>query len=258
MAIPLKSRAEAPPGRGGPSRYEEFTAGHPVVACTWEGRGGWTRDLTLFPDGGVDLVWTGEALLSVAAGETILRSSLESDRINVGLRLRPGAAGAVLGAPAHRLQGRSVRLADLWGKTATRVETRLARAREPARRRAILEALVADRLAGRAGPDPAVLKAVDDLAAPGASVEAAARTAGLSTRELHRRFVAEVGLGPKTLQRVLRFGDLIRRLGDLSAGRTRLAELALDLGYADQAHLSRECRRIGAATPLGLVRRWAR
>jgi AraC-like DNA-binding protein len=33
-----------------------------------------------------------------------------------------------------------------------------------------------------------------------------------------------------------------------------LARLALDAGYADQAHLTRECRRLAGVTPTALMR----
>ena len=65
-----------------------------------------------------------------------------------------------------------------------------------------------------------------------------------------RRPAAAVGYGPKTLQRVLRFG---RALAALDAG-VDLARLALEAGYADQAHLTRECTRLAGAPPAALAR----
>lgn len=71
------------------------------------------------------------------------------------------------------------------------------------------------------------------------------RRIGVSDRELLRRCRAAVGYGPKTLDRILRF----QRAWSLAATRTTLAELALDCGYADQAHLARECQRLAGLTP---------
>ena len=56
----------------------------------------------------------------------------------------------------------------------------------------------------------------------------------MSERQLLRRFRVAAGYGPKTLARVLRFA---RFVGGTDRGRSDIARLALDFGYADQAHL---------------------
>ena len=74
-----------------------------------------------------------------------------------------------------------------------------------------------------------------------------ADTLGIGERQLLRRFDRAVGYGPKTLDRVLRLQRLLRAL---DAGRgDDLAWLALDLGYADQAHMTREAVRLAGRTP---------
>jgi AraC-like DNA-binding protein len=72
---------------------------------------------------------------------------------------------------------------------------------------------------------------------------------GLSERQLRRRFVDAVGYGPKTLARILRF----QRFLALAGSGEDLARLALAAGYADQAHLTRETRRLAGRTPLELA-----
>src|SRR5204862_7858097 len=75
---------------------------------------------------------------------------------------------------------------------------------------------------------------------------------GLSERQLLRRFRRAVGYGPRTLARVARF----QRFLALAEGcrDADLARLAFDAGYADQPHLTRECRRLSGRTPLELIR----
>ena len=70
---------------------------------------------------------------------------------------------------------------------------------------------------------------------------------GLSERQLLRRFDDAVGYGPKVLARVLR----LQRLLALPPG-AGLAEAALEAGYADQAHMSAEVRRLTGLTPAEL------
>jgi AraC-like DNA-binding protein len=68
---------------------------------------------------------------------------------------------------------------------------------------------------------------------------------GLSPRTVQRHFVRALGLSPKRLaqiQRANRAVDLLR------AGRTAV-DVAMDLGYADQPHMTRSLRRFVGRTP---------
>ncbi|MGW4060737.1 helix-turn-helix domain-containing protein [Amycolatopsis sp. NPDC004747] len=83
-------------------------------------------------------------------------------------------------------------------------------------------------------------------AAAGLVRPAAATGAGaVSERRLRRRFVQAVGYGPATYLRVSRFQRAVA-LAPLVPG---LAALAAGAGYADQAHLSRDCRALTGLTP---------
>jgi hypothetical protein len=70
--------------------------------------------------------------------------------------------------------------------------------------------------------------------------------------------VFPAGIGPKRLHRVLRFRRFVGHLGQLADGRRGLAELAAELGYADQAHLGRECLQLAGASPAALVELYRR
>jgi AraC-like DNA-binding protein len=80
----------------------------------------------------------------------------------------------------------------------------------------------------------------------------------VSERQLRRRCQASVGYGPATLRRVLRFrrfvswADAAQGSGNLP-DRGDLAGVAFELGYADQAHLTRECARLAGLTPAALL-----
>lgn len=266
MAIPLKADARLRPSATGPagmlSSYREFAPSDSrataVIACTWEGQAGWTHSLRLLPDGCVDLVWDGASLVAFGPAPVALRSPLRAESRNVGLRLACGAAGAILGLPIDGLRGRARALHEAWGPRARHGEAQLARASGPVEQRAVLERLVIDRLDDGHRPDLRVVDAAGRLAARTASVADVAQASGLGSRDLHRRFLHHVGYGPKALHRVLRFGGFIRRLAAVANGKVTLASLAADLGYADQAHLCRECRQIAGASPSALLRTWHR
>jgi AraC-like DNA-binding protein len=71
---------------------------------------------------------------------------------------------------------------------------------------------------------------------------------GMSARQLQRRVSDAVGYGPKMLQRVLRF----QRLQALEPAP--LAELALDAGYADQAHMTAEVTSLAGISPVRFLK----
>lgn len=208
--------------------------------------------MRLLPDGCVDLVWDGARLVVFGAREASAQVEVRAAARPVGVRLRPGVAGGALGRRADELPAAGIALAELWGARARRWERRLAAA-DLSGRRELLEGLIATE--GR-DPDPLVLAAVR-LIRSGSSVHGAADAIALSPRALQRRFRAAAGLAPKTFSRVLRLQAFLALLGPLSNGERALAGVAADCGYADQPHLSRECRALTGDTPGGLVTRWS-
>ncbi|MGW5716752.1 helix-turn-helix domain-containing protein [Amycolatopsis sp. NPDC003865] len=217
-----------------------------VLACGWHGSTGWARPLRVLPDGCADLVWDGEALTVVVTVGAPLRLWVPASAARVGVRLRCGAAAAVLGTAMPELPA-VTRLSDLWGAAARLAEEQLASA-DPQAQRGILESLVARR---GATPDRRVLAAVQSL---GTATRTSDLAVDLSERSVRRHFRHAVGAGPKQLHRVRRFQRFLRLLEPLAAGRATLAGVAAGLGYADQSHLGRECRRLSGSSPAALVR----
>jgi AraC-like DNA-binding protein len=122
-------------------------------------------------------------------------------------------------------------------------------------------------LAGRVGElvrdspaDPLVTEAARLLGRPRAQAGDVAARLDVGERQLLRRCRATVGYGPATLRRVLRFRRFVTMVdtgGGGPAGLDRagpdLAGLAADTGYADQAHLTRECVRLAGLPPAALA-----
>jgi AraC-like DNA-binding protein len=216
-----------------------------VVACLWENGPAEDRTQRVVPDGCVDLIWFAERELVIAGADTGPRSVELAGRTRLsGIRLRPGAAGAVLGLPALELRDRQVPVSLVWGTEGASLEEAVACA-EPQRRLELLAAAVAVR---RVEPDGLVLAAARRLAAPRARVADVAAELGVSERQLHRRLLASVGYGPKVLARVAR----LRRLVALAEGS--LVSRALDAGYASQAHMNEEVRRLTGTTPVRFLK----
>jgi len=178
-------------------------------------------------------------------------SALPAGTFLAGIRLRPGAGGPALGLPLSALLDQRVGVSDL----ATRFGVRLARLLEPTLTPAVALRLLAGAVGGlvlEGPPDPLVMEAARLLAGPGAQAGDVAARLGAGERQLLRRCRAAVGYGPATLRRVLRFRRFVTRI-DAGPGGPDLARLAADTGYADQAHLSRECVRLAGLPPTALA-----
>jgi AraC-like DNA-binding protein len=165
---------------------------------------------------------------------------------SVGAQLLPGAAPLLLGAAASELAERHTPLEDLWGAGVREIEERLALAGPDQDRLALFESILAERLPRVRGIHPAVAGALAGLGAH-EGVRSLVSRSGYS----HRRFVAlfreAVGLSPKLYSRVLRFRRMLERAA--APAPPPWATLALDAGYSDQAHLSREFRELAGVTP---------
>jgi transcriptional regulator GlxA family with amidase domain len=90
------------------------------------------------------------------------------------------------------------------------------------------------------------------LTEPSRPITELANHVGLSERQLRRRVEEAVGYPPRTLARILRFQRFLG-LSREAAFPRRLASLAADAGYSDQAHLTRDARELSGLTPAALL-----
>ena len=179
----------------------------------------------------------------------------------IQLAVSPLGARALLGMPAGELASIDVEGSAVLGPLADRIADRLQAAGDWPARFAVLDQMLASRLA--AGPPSCradgvsaeVSQAWRRLLAVGGRCEVSrlAAETGWSDRHLRDRFRDETGLTPKAAARVIRF-DRARRLLQHRAAAAGmalpgLADLAADCGYYDQAHLAREFRDLAGCPP---------
>jgi AraC-like DNA-binding protein len=227
----------------------------PWVRCLWvltvQGRGGpgW-----VVPDGVMDLVASGPELRVAGPDTRPWPVRRDAGAVAVGVRFHPGAAPGLLGPPAVELLDSRVAPDALWGRPGRELAERVAEAPTPAARLTAMVAALTARAGDATTPDPMVAAAVARLERDPASarVGGLGPLLGLGERQLRRRFRSGVGYGPKTLARVLRFQRLLALLRDDRPGRPGLAEVAVQAGYADQAHMTAECVRLAARSPAAL------
>jgi AraC-like DNA-binding protein len=242
------------------SMYREFQPPRALarfVECFWTRRlddPADDRAGTILPDGRVDLIWLSDGGTLVAGPATrALPRPIAAPFSVVGARLRIGAVPSVIVQPAHELIDSHVPLEALDGRAVRELAARLEQAGDPATAARAMADGIAALTRRDEGGDLQVRGAVRALGRAGATVAGAAADAGLSERQLRRRFRDAVGYGPKTLQRVLRFQSALARLRDEPTPGGGIARAAAEAGYADQAHLTRETRELAGLTPSELA-----
>ena len=166
----------------------------------------------------------------------------------------PLGPARLFGGALADLANRMVPLDLALGTDGARLRERLGATPDWSTRFAIVEAFVTARLTHR--PSPEVSFAWHRLAATGGAlrITALAEEIGWSRQRLHTRFRAELGQGPKTVARMLRFHHACRAA---TRANTGWAGIAADCGYADQAHLAREFLDLGGEPPTTWARRVA-
>jgi AraC-like DNA-binding protein len=170
--------------------------------------------------------------------------------VYVVARFKPGGFAAFARLPVAELTDVYVELDCLWDTPAVRrLEERLYAAPSPEAQVAMLETALLGRLAP---PDhlDALLYAVRRLeAAPSAlAIPALAGEINLSQKHMERLFARYIGFRPSLFARVARFQAALYT-AVVRPGLT-LSQLALDAGYYDQAHFTRDFRAFAGAAPL--------
>ncbi|MFC3449275.1 helix-turn-helix domain-containing protein [Amycolatopsis speibonae] len=166
----------------------------------------------------VDLLVFADGSLWLTGPETESRTGSLTEPLT-GIRLRPGTCASVLGVAADEVPLAGIRIPG------SGLDDGLRALRAPARQ--------ADR-----AMDP-VLRAI--RAAPGAPVSRHAAAAGLSERQLRRRFQVAVGMSPKAYARVIRLHEAMALAR--SSPAPDWAEIAVRSGFYDQPHMLAEFRR---------------
>lgn len=220
-----------------------------LIACVWTRATEQLYEQRIVPDACVDLIWERESgELFVAGPDTRPYVGPIHSGTLIGLRFSPGSAPVALGLPADAIRDDRVALDAMWTPTQARqLGELLAETPSDADAQRVLERAVTAHAGGvRDRAATGVLR----LLGSGTRVGEMAAEIGLSERQLHRRCLAAFGYGPKVLDRVLRFDLAVR----LARSGKPLADIAYEVGYADQPHLSREIKALSGVPIRSLVR----
>ncbi len=173
------------------------------------------------------------------------------ETVAVGIVTTPVGCRAALGVDPVAVAGRVAELMGIWSPAAD-LRERLLGAPDP---EAMLDLVVAC-LFEKLDPDVpglercerAVAMVQEDPVRPIADVAAAL---GISHGHLDREFTRIVGLAPRRLSRLLRVERLLEAI-DTDRGVT-WADLAAQLGWADQSHMIRDFKRHTGSAPSAYI-----
>ena len=169
----------------------------------------------------------------------------------VGVRFHPWGARAFIETPMDRFREELPGLGDVSTRLSRVVRDYEGDLRER-RTVASLERMLLSAVRRQRGTDDLVESAARLIVGARGlgSVAATAREVGLTGRQLERRFLDGVGIGPKRLSRILRFQQAL--MASLEQSKPNWARIAARCGYFDQTHLIRDFREFSGYSPTTL------
>jgi AraC-like DNA-binding protein len=226
------------------ARYDPAPALAPFVdyhwIVAWDLRGAAPHEQTILPHPNVNLAFEDSGAAVYGVDRKLFVRRLTGQGRALGVRFRAGGFRPFWPAPAGQLNDRVVPAAEVFGPAAGEAWRAIMAAPDDAAMVARAEDLlsarlperdpVAERVAAmvaRITADPS-LRRVDQLAA----------TLGMPVRRIQRLFADYVGVSPKWVMRRARLHEAAERAE--GGAHVDWAALASDLGYADQAHLTRD------------------
>jgi AraC-like DNA-binding protein len=218
---------------------------------------------TVYPDGCCELIahrlapmhacseagdWRQqECCIFAGQQRTAVRLAARAAADCVGVRLQPAASAMFPHISLPHLRDRIVELASLDADFAARFSKAASLPDIESAIAGVCRLLHETQLP----VDDRIERAVADLEASDGTLSIASLIAasGMGERSFQNAFMAQVGLSAKEFSRVRRLHATIRQL---EAGDRPIADLAIASGFADQAHATREVRRVTGTTPARL------
>jgi AraC-like DNA-binding protein len=235
-------------------------APHPDVAelveqhwiVTWDRRGAEPARREVLPDPCVNLAVEpgGCFLYGIGSGHGV--RLLEDHGMVVGTKFRPGGFSGFVPGSVSDLRGAKVTMPEVFGADGEGLDAALAQAPDIP---AMLDAVTGFLRHRRPAPDPGrelAMRVGEAMrnAGPEASVASIAAEFAVATRTLQRLFARHVGASPKHVLQRFRRQQAVDLLAE--PGGPSLARIAAELGYADQAHLTRDFREALGRPPSAL------
>ncbi len=228
-----------------------FVAHHWVVS--WDLRGREPHEQHVLPYPSVNMTFTAGRCRVAGVPRGRFTEVLQGAGRVYGVRFRPGGFRPFLGASVSSITDRFVAVDAVFGAAGGELAKMILTADDDgavAAAEHFLLARLPDTDPGTAAVTAMVERAASDAAITRADQLAAACDVGL--RRLQRLFAEHVGVGPKWVIRRYRLHEAAARAAD--GGGLDLVRLAAELGYSDQAHLTRDFTAIIGVSPARYAR----
>jgi AraC-like DNA-binding protein len=206
----------------------------------WDLRGQPPHEQTILPHPNVHLVFESSGAGIYGVDRRLFTRVLTGAGKALGVRFRAGCFRPFWGAPISQLSDRVIPATRLFGPLAEKTRQAIMCAETDGDMLGRAESLLFSGLPER---DPVAEQVADLVALIGSDVslqrvDQLAAVCGVSVRGLQRMFADYVGVSPKWVMRRARLHEAALRAD--GGEPVDWAALALDLGYADQAHLTRD------------------
>jgi AraC-like DNA-binding protein len=164
-----------------------------------------------------------------------------------GAKFLPGGFHPFARFDLSRYRGKRIRLHELWPEADDSKARRALESGSARNRVAAMASILEPRMPERPARSTALATRME--AEPSAyTVARAAAELGLGERALEKLFRNEVGVGPKEVLRRYRLQSAAERLARPDA--PACGDLALELGYADQAHFIKDFKAVVGRPPM--------
>jgi AraC-like DNA-binding protein len=206
----------------------------------WDRRGQPPHEQTILPHPNVNLAFEASGAGIYGVDRRLFTRVLAGQGKALGVRFRAGCFRPFWEAPISQLSDRVVPATRVFGPLAEKTRQAIMCAETDADMVGSAESLLFSALPE---PDPVASQVASLVALIGSDaslrrVDQLASVSGLSVRSLQRLFGDYVGVSPKWVMRRARLHEAALRAD--GGEPVDWAALALDLGYADQAHLTRD------------------
>jgi AraC-like DNA-binding protein len=217
----------------------------------------------VLPDGAVRLMFDfagspsagpSVRVAGASASPTVLQLSGHMESLSVALH--PGAAAAVLGLPAGELEGRALPLQTLWGAEAAPLIAQMSETKGDTARIALLAAELQRRLTNGTSVHQQRARHAAHLVSGTQgrmSLRQAADAVNVGERRLQQLFFEHVGVSFRAWARLSRLHTCLRLIRQRP--QPAWADVAVDAGFYDQAHLANEFRTLCGLSPTLFLQR---
>jgi len=253
------------------TRFQPCLPLQPYIECYWvlSTPAGYTPDTQRMPaDGRIEMMFSfgggsrrttpeGNDLCTIRTSSFILGARGRGYVLDhfdapyyVAVRFKPGGLSAFISDPAKALSDIYVQLDNLWdAQTVSDLEEQLVSAKTPEYQAVLLDRVLLSYLNP---PDhlDRLLYAVSALShiTDNTAMPTLADTVNLSLKHFERLFTRHVGFRPSLFARIVRFQQAMYSIVQAESMPT-LSQLALETGYYDQSHFSKDFKRFTGLTP---------